>query len=530
MVDWLYRVGILNLFKDCDPPRLIVEIDHHDRSRGLFRAHFWSRHPVHETSFFVGNDEIRPAFTKLRRFDFLDRLFVWEHIVWLPNSMDGVLTCSIDGQDAHVIVGKRQVAAPAVAHLRAALRPPHVDASKLSETGRRIRERAQSADITAVFRDAWLFIDRHTAAGDSAEHLYRHTVRRRPEINAFFVLRRDSADWHRLAAQGFRLLPFGELPHYLALLNAARIVSSHSESLIWSAIPRHETADLIRYKFALLQHEVHRDDLAKRLNDAPIHLIVTATNHDFSLIAADGSPYRYGRKETVLAGSPRQDALAAAQIGDDRLIVLAPAGRDSLFRLSQRYGGGSYREFEVMATTGEEFSRSEFAIRWRQLLHNAALADLARRTDYRVILLPHWQLSPHLDFFDVPDWVEIWKPDHSVVPLLSQLSVLVTDYSSYSADAAFIGKPVIYYSYEEPPFAALRSWQQSQFDLSNDGYGPVCFDEDALVGEIDEVLKQGPVASDLYRRRAAAAFPFQDASACERILDAITKLDQPVQG
>ena len=142
----------------------------------------------------------------------------------------------------------------------------------------------------------------------------------------------------------------------------------------------------------------------------------------------------------------RQDALATTQIADDRLIVLAPAGRESLFRVSQRYGEGSDREFEVMTTPGSDFFRSEFATRWRYLLRSVALADLARRTGYRVVLLPRWQLIPYLHVLQVPDWLGICKPDHSVISLLSRLSVFVTDYSSYSADVAFIGKPVIYYS------------------------------------------------------------------------------------
>ena len=64
-----------------------------------------------------------------------------------------------------------------------------------------LRARAKSDSVCARYRRAWTFLDRDTEAHDNAEHLYRWVLRHCPEINAWFVLRRESTDWDRLAGR-----------------------------------------------------------------------------------------------------------------------------------------------------------------------------------------------------------------------------------------------------------------------------------------------------------------------------------------
>ena len=53
-----------------------------------------------------------------------------------------------------------------------------------------------------------------------------------PDVNAWFVLRRESADWDRLAAEGFRLVPFGSPEHVQLLLNTDHLISSQVDHYI----------------------------------------------------------------------------------------------------------------------------------------------------------------------------------------------------------------------------------------------------------------------------------------------------------
>jgi hypothetical protein len=125
---------------------------------------------------------------------------------------------------------------------------------------------------------AWLFMDRDTEADDNAEHLYRHVLRRHPEIPAWFVLRPDSPDWPRLKADGFRLVPYGSLRHRLLLLNCERLVASGFAGAVFYLPPR-----LCRFTFACLGHGVTRGDNAEHSNRRPVAFWPMTTRQEWTM-------------------------------------------------------------------------------------------------------------------------------------------------------------------------------------------------------------------------------------------------------
>ncbi|RUU23911.1 CDP-glycerol glycerophosphotransferase family protein, partial [Mesorhizobium sp. M6A.T.Ce.TU.016.01.1.1] len=137
---------------------------------------------------------------------------------------------------------------------------------------------------------------------DNAEHLYRYVRRFRPEVNAYFVLRRKSQDWPRLAADGFRLIPFGSADHEYALLNARYLISSHADRYIWDYLPAREYRDLLRFKFVFLQHGVISTDLASWLNTVPIDLMLTSTEREYQSVVGSQNRYRLMPSQVALTG------------------------------------------------------------------------------------------------------------------------------------------------------------------------------------------------------------------------------------
>ena len=53
-----------------------------------------------------------------------------------------------------------------------------------------------------------------------------------PEINAWFVVDRDTADWARLEREGFRLVQYGTPEHLLLMLNCVELISSQVDHYI----------------------------------------------------------------------------------------------------------------------------------------------------------------------------------------------------------------------------------------------------------------------------------------------------------
>ena len=64
------------------------------------------------------------------------------------------------------------------------------------------------------------------------------------------------------------------------------------------------------------------------------------------------------------------------------------------------------------------------------------------------------------------------KDDYDVQDLLIRSSVLVTDYSSVFFDFAYMGKPVIYYQFDEDEFRK-NHYQEGYFSYREHGFGRV---------------------------------------------------------
>ena len=521
---WLpfsHRVGILNLFKNVDPPRQLVAITQHDSAKNVVRVVYWSRRRAPSASFRVDGCEVTPAFSKTRGIDFLDEPFVWEHIAWVRLSGAQALTATVDGLLAELVAGDAEATTSIdLAGIRSRLATRAPSEGELLPNVRLLRQMARSPKALADFHDAWLFMDRDSSADDSAERLYRYVRREAPEINAFFILRRGSPDWTRLAADGFRLLPFNDAEHAIALLNASYLISSQADHFA-AGFGQAEFGDLMRHKFVFLNHGVVRDDASHWLNTIPLDCLITSTPAEYESIVADGSPYRFTSKEVVLTGLARHDALLDGPIGDGHTVVVMPTWRSSLTGMA--VGAGNER------SVNKAFFESEFARRWKGFLHSERFLKAVKRAGWRAVFIPHPNIEQYLDYFDLPDAVEVRRfgEGASLQQTFRDLSLFVTDYSSKAFDIAYLQKPVVYYQFDpEVFFGGGHTIRLGYFDYERDGFGPV-FHEEAELVEAVEAMLAGERADETYRLRAEQTFPFRDGKCCERILRAIRALGEP---
>jgi glycosyltransferase involved in cell wall biosynthesis/CDP-glycerol glycerophosphotransferase (TagB/SpsB family) len=519
---YAFRLGILNRFKDTQPSVPRVEVTGYDDARGLVRLVYWSRHEKPSATFSSAGTAVAPVWKKLRPRRFLGRPFIFEHIAWVPIGRAGSFAAVVDDTPARLFIRGVDLPVDAdVARIRTGLVVPPPAAASLPAYARDLRAAARSAKAVKDFANAWLFLDRDDSADDSAEELYRFVRRAAPEINSRFILRRDSADWRRLTADGFRLLPFNEPEHAIALLNATHLISSQADHYVFSYLGAAEFGDMLNYRLIFLQHGVVKDDISGWLNQVPFDLMATSTPAERDSIIADGSPYRFTGREIALTGLPRHDALLAAPRNDAGTIVIMPTWRSSLTGAAT--GPGNAR------STDRAFYGSEFARRWKTLLHSSRLADIARKHARRLVFVPHPNLEQYLGHFDLPKHVELRRfgGGQSLQPTFRDLSLFVTDYSSKAFDMALLEKPVVYYQFDpEVFFGGGHTSRPGYFDYERDGFGPVCSNEADVLDAIDKA-----VAGDLdpaYRERAASTFPFRDGKCSERVFAAIKALGDPL--
>jgi glycosyltransferase involved in cell wall biosynthesis len=491
-----------------------------DRERDLAKLAYYYTGEAPTEVIEVSGRVIEPRFGKIRDLVLFDRIPVRQRVVWVP--LDGTIHLTLDGADVPIEARERPPAATA-------LLPHVVRAEWPDQLGGTRPLKPEEADLlhraagrrARRFRDAWVFIDRIHDADDSAEHLFHHVRAHHPEVNAWFVVEKDTADWKRLRRAGVkRLVAHGSEQWKLLMINARHLVSSHADVPIMRPTEV-EFPGGRNWHFTFLQHGVIKDDLSGWLNPKQIDVFVTSTPAEYDSIAGDHNRYVFSPKEVVLSGLPRFDRLRAAGLGvppEQRdLVLIVPTWRNWLS--SGFVGADTQRRAEF----GPEFFESDFVAQWLGLLRSPMLREASERHGLRIGFLPHPNLQSALPRLDLPAWIEPLSYEGTDVrQLFARAAVMVTDYSSVAFNAAYIDRPVVYFQFDaELVFGGEHVGQRGYFDYGRDGFGPVTETVEQTVKEIGVALDAGRAPQEPYASRIAATFPIRDGGCCERTFQAI---------
>jgi glycosyltransferase involved in cell wall biosynthesis len=500
------------------PARLRIRARDPDQRLVELRYFYGGEQPIEE--FHADGAVVAPVFAKHRPLTFVGRRLASERIVWLPAAAK--IEAALDGRRVPVDGGAARSGHPRRRRAREWVRA----AQRL---GDQVASWAQLAIVRVRGRryaDAWVFTDRNRLAGDNAEHLCRHVMRNHPEINAWFVIDRDAADWTRLAAEGFRLVQHGTAEHRLLMLNCAELISSQIEHHVVHPIDVGRFGRR-RWRFTFLQHGVTKDDLSRWLNRKPISCFVTATEAERRSIAGDGTPYVFTDKEVRLTGFPRHDRLlrlaaAAGRPDEDRVLLVMPTWRRNLV-VPPVSPGGDY-------TAGPDLHGSEYARAWADLLGTERLGQLADKADARVAFVPHPNASMLADVIDPPPHVDVHRyGEVDIQDLFVRGVALITDYSSNAFELAYLGRPVIYFQFDRDSFfSGQHVYRRGSWSYERDGFGPVATTPEGVLDELERLLDLGMEPPEPYATRMAEAFAFRDGNCSERVVEAIRAMRHPV--
>lgn len=352
----------------------------------------------------------------------------------------------------------------------------------------------------------WLLMDRDYKADDNAEHLYRYIMQNHPKQKIVFALRKESSDWERLEKEGFNLVEFGSYKFEKIIKKTSKIISSHADEYLMKYITP-------RQQFIFLQHGVIKDDISKWLNFKKIDLFITSTKAEYYSIVNNYNRYKFGKKEVVLTGLARHDALLKNNQCNARQILIMPTWRYYLsgFMISN----SGVRELK------EGFKQSEYFQRWNSLLNSDNLKKLCESYSYTIVFNPHFNIIPYLKDFNIPSYVKIANKNESLQELFRNSSLMITDYSSVAFEIAYLNKPVIYYQFDKEEFFSKHSYTKGYFNYEQDGFGPVVENEENLLKQLENLLQNDCNPFDIYKDNIDSTFAFKDGKCCERNYKAI---------
>ena len=367
------KIGMLGLCRTETTHSPHADMYYFDKDRHLIGMRIFYTASLPDLVFQRDDINIEPEYRKTRVHHFVDRELLREEIIWLPWEAAGRIACKLAGMPLPIMTVNGQVALTClVPELDAILK--RVVSANIPEQAKLLRQLAESPEYQQKYLNAWLLMDAASAADDNAEHLYRYILKNGMEVNAWFVLGTQSSDWHRLASEGFRLIPHGSREHCIALMNASNVASSHLHTHIPAAMRTAHFSDKLKFKFTFLRHGVTTNDHSYYCNEHDIAHILTCNNREADAIGGETNRYKFSGREVAVTGLPRHDRLASAGDGQTKKdIVFMPTWRlDVVFR------GIDKSALDDM----KYFSASKFYRNWKQLLESSRLHSLAASFGY----------------------------------------------------------------------------------------------------------------------------------------------------
>lgn len=503
-----HKVGMLGRFKGTSLNWSCSYIEEIDHTNGLLKVSEIGYYDEDFGSYEINGQSVEPVFQKEQINNLFGKMFNRKRIQWIPfKEGDELEFLDSTGKIANVsLAGKTTKAKIEFNEIATAFQ---VKKNNIKLFQKVVGSFYYLCGCILGYKDSWLFMDRDIWADDSAEVLFKWVKNNAPEQSrkSFFAVNKDAVDFSRLVAEEKGIIPFNSFRYKCCLNTCKWFISSQAD--------KYQLRYLYvrRFKYAFLQHGIIKDDISAWLNPKILDLFVTSTYDEYNYVSGNG-PFKYSKKEVVLTGLPRHDLLR--NLDQDRnMVVIMPTWRKSLSKdlnYSNKKGINS------------EFYNSEFANKWKNFLHSHFLQEQSSK-GIKFIFCPHINLIEYLDWFDIPEFVQVFEPskDGQIRMLFNKCKLMITDSSSAAFEIGYLKKPVIYYQFDmDKMWSGSHTAFEGYFNYERDGFGPVCYNEEELIFETKKLIESGFVLPSTYDKRFEI-FPAKSKSNCQLIFEEIVK-------
>ena len=359
----------------------------------------------------------------------------------------------------------------------------------------------------------WIYFDKIYKAGDNAEYLYKYASKQNDNIKHYYVINKASNDYKRLKKEKANILIFGSKKLRIYSLYAEVILATHKNVISFLGFTKPSRKffqDLFNPEIVCIQHGLTMQAIAQHQNrlEDNTKLYMCASKYEIENLSR--SIYGYDKKKLKLVGLARFDGLIN---NDKRQILISPTWRKNAANTSTRMG--NTREYT------EEFKNTEYFKIFNDLINNKKLIDKAKKDNYKIIFMLHPVITAQEEDFKTNDFVTILTVNSGISyeQLLTESSLMVTDYSGIQYDFAYMRKPIIYFHPDELP----AQYEDGGINYETMGFGPICKNSEELVDLLCKYMENNCITEEKYVKRADDFFAFKDHNNCKRIYDEVKK-------
>ena len=363
------------------------------------------------------------------------------------------------------------------------------------------------------YPDLWIVCEDENEARDNGYWFFKYVREHHPSQRIIYAIKSASPDYGKVRRLGWTV-EHGSFMHYVYYLASSKKISSQKSGNPNPALFYFlEVYGILKDKRVFLQHGVILTDIEfLYYENTKMDMFVTSTYREWEYV---NSHYGYPEGVVQLLGLPRFDKLHSFDTVPGQILIM-PTWREWL-------GEGSL--VKNAERDRENFVSSEYYKRWSAVVKSERLRDICERYGCTVMFCPHRDTQRFLSCFETDNpYLTVCDYDHyNVQELLKSSAFMITDFSSVQIDFAYMNKPIAYFHFDYKDYTE-HHYHMGYYSYEKDGFGPVCYELDKALDELEAAISENYENKEIYRRRHSDFFDLYDNQNCERNYQAIKEL------
>lgn len=364
-------------------------------------------------------------------------------------------------------------------------------------------------------KNIWITYDKLYKGGDCGEYLYKYVHGKNKNLIMDYVINRKCDDRVRLQKEGYKPLIFGTLKQKMHYLFSSVVLNTHAGTHSFCSFCNNSMPfiqGLIKSDTMCIQHGLTVQQLAFEENQAfnNTKRYFCASKYEIKNLSHPIYGYR-NKKCLQLTGIPRYDGLVNH---NQKQILITPTWRNYI---SMPAVMGQSRPYNP------HFKDTNYFKIYNSLLTNKTLINCAKSNGYKLIYLLHPVISSQIEDYPTTGDIEV-IPATSVnyEKILTESSLMVTDYSGVQFDFAYMKKPVVYFHPPQLP----PHYKEGGFFYETMGFGEICKTTEVLVDVLCSYMNTDCETKPKYLERINDFYAFEDLNSCARIYDNVIEYQQ----
>lgn len=352
-------------------------------------------------------------------------------------------------------------------------------------------------------KDVWLVGERFDQAEDNGYAFFEYCRTNHPDKKIFYIIEKGSPHAEKVKGLG-NILYHSSFKHklYMFLANAYISAWTFQEGLYpWPLkVYNKYYKKVLSNKYNIcLQHGLIMYNISPYLHKEKYNqdLVISSSEKEKEIIL---NTLGYNSDEVVVTGLSRFDRLSKNKSNKDQILVM-PTWRRSLVQMNKH-----------------NFLKSKYFLSYQNLLKNEKFLNMIEDKGIEVKFYIHYQMQKYIKNFNVDHpQIEILTKNNAIVSdLIRESSLLVTDYSSVSADFLFMNKPVVFYQFDPYDNHSIRV-----NEIKSEDIGIVASEEETVVNNIIEICHRNFEIDKQFKENSKKIFKFKDDKNNERIYNTI---------